>query len=266
MDGHDGDFPNDGGIAPQNIYDDPRFFAGYTHLRATGTGLNDVLEQPALRSLLPERLDGLRVLDLGCGFGGFAREARAKGAREVLGLDVSANMLAQARELTDDDAIHYVRAGVEDMDAALGTEGVFDLVVSSLALHYVADYPAAVAQVARRLAPGGSFVFSVEHPVCTALASQRWLRDADGRALCWPIDDYREEGPRRTHWFVDGVIKYHRTVETYVNALLDAGLVLRRLLEPGPMMDAEAARRVPDLDLHRRRPPFLLLSARKPEA
>lgn len=266
MSGHDGDPQNSGRIAPQNIYDDPRFFAGYARLRAAGTGLNEVLEQPALRSLLPERLDGLRVLDLGCGFGGFAREARAMGAREVLGLDVSANMLARARELTDDGAIRYVRAGVEDMDAALGPEDVFDLAVSSLALHYVADYPAAVAGVTRRLAPGGLFVFSVEHPVCTALASQQWQRDAEGRALCWPVDHYREEGPRRTRWFVDGVIKYHRTVETYVNALLDAGLELRRLLEPEPVADAEAARRVPNLDLHRRRPPFLLLSARKPEA
>jgi len=245
---------------PQNIYDDPEFFSGYETLRKTGAGLNDALEQPALLSLLPERLDGLRVLDLGCGCGGFSRLARRCGAREVVALDVSANMLECAAKLTQDSAIHYVRAGIEQFR---GESGPFDLAVSSLALHYVEDYAALAAQVAKGLAPGGLFAFSVEHPMCTALARQQWVRDADGTPLHWPVDGYRDEGPRSTRWFVDGVIKYHRTVETYVNALLDCGLRLRRLLEPEPI-DMDAARRVPEVDLHRRRPPFLLLAAEKP--
>jgi len=245
---------------PQNIYDNPAFFAGYKKLRETGTGLNEALEQPALWSLLPDRLDGLRVLDLGCGFGGFARAARERGARDVLALDVSANMLARAAELTHDDAIRYTRASIEQFHG----EGMpFDLAVSSLALHYVEHYADAVARVAQSLTPGGLFVFSVEHPICTALSSQRWVRDADGNPLHWPVDAYRDEGPRNTRWFVDGVVKYHRTVETYVNTLLDCGLRLRRLLEPEPQA-GKAAQRVADVDLHRRRPPFLLLAAEKP--
>ncbi|OIO06111.1 MAG: SAM-dependent methyltransferase, partial [Desulfovibrionaceae bacterium CG1_02_65_16] len=210
--------------APQNIYDDPAFFAGYGKLRETGSGLNEVLEQPALWSLLPERFDGLRVLDLGCGFGDFARAARARGAREVLALDVSANMLARAAELTRDDAIRYAHMSIEQFKADGAS---FDLAASSLALHYVEQYAEAVARVAKSLAPGGLFVFSVEHPICTALPSQQWVRDAEGNALHWPVDGYRDEGPRSTKWFGDGVIKYHRTIETYVNALLDCGLRLR---------------------------------------
>ncbi len=245
---------------PQNIYDDPAFFAGYKKLRETSSGLNEALEQPALWSLLPNQLDGLRVLDLGCGFGDFARAARERGAREVLALDVSANMLARAAELTHDKAIHYVRMSIEQFRNA---GALFDLVVSSLALHYVGHYADAVQQVAQSLAPGGVFIFSVEHPMCTALPSQQWVRDAENNPLHWPVDDYHKEGPRNTKWFVDGVIKHHRTVETYVNALLDCGLQLRRLLEPQPQAE-KAARRVPELDLHRRRPPFLLLAAEKP--
>jgi hypothetical protein len=41
---------------PQNIYDNPAFFAGYQKLRASGSGLNEILEQPALWSMLPESL------------------------------------------------------------------------------------------------------------------------------------------------------------------------------------------------------------------
>lgn len=242
---------------PQNIYDNPLFFAGYEKLRQTGAGLNDVLEQPALWSMLPASFAGLRILDLGCGFGDFARKARAKGAASVVGIDVSAKMLAEAVKQTDDPAIEYRQASIEQFGE---TGAPFDLVVSSLALHYVENYQGAVARVADILVPGGRFVLSVEHPVCTAIAHQQWVRDAEGRALYWPIDDYRLEGPRQTRWFVEGVVKYHRTIETYVNGLLRNGFTLRCLKEPEPVPDSSSAL-VPELDLHRRRPPFLLLAA-----
>jgi SAM-dependent methyltransferase len=176
-----------------------------------------------------------------------------------MGIDVSAKMLAEARRRTKDPAIRYEQASIEALAAEPGT---FDLAISSLALHYVADYPAAVRRVAAALAPGGRFVFSVEHPMCTAMGVYEWHRDAAGAELHWPVDRYREEGRRDTRWFVDGVVKYHRTVATYVNGLIDAGLVLARLEEPPPLPAAVAAR--PELDLQRRRPPFLLLAADKP--
>jgi SAM-dependent methyltransferase len=244
--------------SPQNVYDDGDFFTGYERLRRTGTGLNDVLEQPALWAMLPTSLAGLRILDLGCGFGDFARKAVHAGARGVVAVDISERMLAGARAQTCDPRITYRRMAIEEL--ALGDEDAFDLVVSSLALHYVADYAGAIARVAAVLAAGGRFVFSVEHPMCTALPQQTWVRDADGRPLHWPVDDYRSEGPRRTRWFIDGVIKYHRTVETYVNGLLAAGFVLRSLREPEPV-DAVSPVPIPGLDLARRRPPFLLIAA-----
>jgi hypothetical protein len=112
------------------------------------------------------------------------------------------------------------------------------------------------------LTPGGRFVFSVEHPIFTAHGSSDWYRDADGAALHWPVDRYRDEGERRTRWFVDGVVKYHRTIESYVNGLLDAGLTLVRLEEPEA--DAAVLAEKPEWQQERRRPPFLLLAADRP--
>ncbi len=244
---------------PQNIYDDTAFFAGYSALRREDTGLNAALEVPALRRLLPPSLEGLRVLDLGCGFGHFARFARSQGAREVVAVDVSARMLTAAREATDDPAIRYVHAPVEAFEP---DPAGFDLVVSSLVLHYVEGYGAIVRRVFRALRPGGRFVLSVEHPVCTALGTFEWVPSADHPDARWTLGRYRDEGLRHTKWFVDDVIKYHRTVETYVNTLLDAGFALRRLEEPEPTPEALAQR--PELELHRRRPPFLMLAADKP--
>jgi SAM-dependent methyltransferase len=239
----------------QNIYDDPAFFEGYERLRQSRTGLNEVLEQPALRSMLPAKLDGLRILDLGCGFGDFARNARAEGADAVVGVDPSRRMLERAAAFTHDPAITYRRMSVEQLD--LGGER-FDIVVSSLALHHVEDYARALTQIARTLVDGWRLAFSVEHPICTALPQQQWVRDPAGRPLYWPVDDYHREGKRETRWFVDGVIKYHRTVETYVMGLLSVGFALTALLEPIPVEGVETA--APELDAHRRRPPFLLLA------
>jgi len=245
-------------MAAQNIYDNPDFFAGYSQMRRVQGGLNEAMEWPAFKRLLPKSIMGLRVLDLGCGMGHFARAAREMGAAEVIGVDVSERMLAEARARTNDPAITYHRAEIEGFD---GGDTAFDLVTSSLALHYIADYRGVAVRLARALKPGGRVVFSVEHPVMTSLAAQAWHRAPDGAKLHWPIDNYCEEGPRATHWFVDGVIKYHRTIETYVQGLLDAGLVLAGLLEPVP--EAEFLGTRPDLVEEYRRPPFMLLAADK---
>jgi SAM-dependent methyltransferase len=243
----------------QNIYDDPRFFVAYRELRDTGRGINEAIEQPAFRGLLP-RLDGLDVLDLGCGDGDLARWCAARGARWVIGVDLSHRMLALARERTDDARIGFVRAGLEEVAFAAGS---FDLVTSSFALHYAADYAATMRRVAGWLRPGGTLLYSVEHPVCTAqVARQGWVADHVGRKLFWALDDYADEGERRQRWFVDGVLKYHRRTATLVNGLLEAGLILERLDEPEPLPEAIRARG--ELVDDRRRPAVLVVKARKP--
>jgi ubiquinone/menaquinone biosynthesis C-methylase UbiE len=184
----------------------------------------------------------------------------------VVGVDLSARMLALGAERTTDPRISFLRSGVEQIAFKAGS---FDLVVASYVFHYVEDYPSLVRNVFQWSRPGGSFVFSVEHPVMTAqVGNQGWSTDHVGRRLFWALDDYADEGPRRSRWFVDDVLKFHRRTATLVNGLLEAGFVLTRLDEPEPIPEAlEKARQagrttgvVDDL----RRPPVLLLAAKKP--
>jgi hypothetical protein len=115
--------------------------------------------------------------------------------------------------------------------------------------------------VHRWLKHGGTFAFSVEHPIFTARMEQNWYSGTQGERLHWPVDEYQSQGLRRTNWLAKDVIKYHRTVETYVNALLDCGFGLKRLLEPTPSQ--AWVTKHSDLSDEWRRPAFLILAVEK---
>ena len=240
----------------QNSYDNDSFFSGYSTLARSVQGLNGAGEWASIRALLPD-MAGLRVVDLGCGFGWFCRWAREAGAAEVLGLDLSEKMLAKAAQDTSDPAITYGRADIDRLDLA---PGAFDLAYSSLALHYLEALEAVMAAVHAALVPGGHFVFSVEHPIYTAPSRPGFVTAEDGRRL-WPLDGYLSEGHRVTNWFAPGVVKHHRTVASDVTALLSAGFTLAALQEWGPS-DAQIAEH-PGWADERQRPPFLLVAARR---
>jgi SAM-dependent methyltransferase len=241
-------------MTTQNIYDDEKFFAAYSRLRRSVEGLDGAPEWPALRALLPD-LRGRAVLDLGCGFGWFCRWARRQGAAHVLGIDVSEKMLARARTATEDIAITYTRADMEHLELAADS---FDLVYSSLALHYVENLIGLMSQAHRSLVPGGALVFSVEHPIFTAPSQPNWSLNAAGRNT-WPVDGYLDEGPRSTDWLAKGVIKQHRTLATYINMLIQIGFVISHIEEWGPTAEQIAAQ--PDWADERQRPPFLIMAA-----
>lgn len=96
----------------QNIYDTEVFFEGYSKMGRSVEGLAGAPEWPALQAMLPS-MPGLKVVDLGCGYGWFSRWAQEQGAEQVLGLDVSQKMLARAKEMTSSSAITY---GIADLE------------------------------------------------------------------------------------------------------------------------------------------------------
>jgi SAM-dependent methyltransferase len=246
-------------LMTQNIYDNETFFAGYCQLPRSIQGLNGAPEWSALRALLP-KLQGLRVLDLGCGFGWFCRWAREHGAASVLGVDVSERMLARAKAETADPAISYIRADLEHLDLPPGS---LDLAYSSLALHYIEDLAGLMAKVHGALVPGGKLIFSVEHPIYTAPSNPGWSADASGRKT-WSLDCYLDEGPRSTDWLAQGVIKQHRMLGTYINLLIRSGFTISHVEEWAPTEEQIAAE--PSWADERQRPPFLLVACQRPTA
>ncbi|MCD8141615.1 MAG: class I SAM-dependent methyltransferase [Planctomycetaceae bacterium] len=240
----------------ENKYDDPDFFRRYSEMPRSTQGLEAAGEWPALEKLLPD-MKGLRVLDLGCGYGWHCRYTADHGAAEVVGVDLSEKMLERARADTHQPQVRYVRSAIEDIDFPADS---FDLALSSLAFHYVVLFDQAIGKVASCLRPGGKFVFSIEHPIFTAQGTQDWYRGPDGETLHWPVDHYFREDERSSVFLGATVTKHHKTMTSIVNTVLDHGFRLDRLVEPTP---PERLADHPDMVNEFRRPMMLLLAATK---
>jgi len=241
----------------QNKYDDDVFFNKYSNMNRSKNGLEGAGEWHELKKMMPNFKDK-RVLDLGCGFGWHCRYAVENGARSVIGIDISQKMLSEAKSKTKYGNIEYICMPLEDIDFP---EESFDVVISSLALHYVKSFEDVLVRVYKCLSKGGNFVFSVEHPIFTAQGPQDWYYDGKGNILHWPVDHYFTEGIRNAKFLGEEVIKYHRTLTTYLNSLIKLGFEITGVVEPKPAENM--LNTVPGMLDELRRPMMLLVSARK---
>lgn len=241
----------------KNEYDNPIFFAAYSEMDRSKKGLEGAGEWHELKKLLSD-FTGKTVLDLGCGYGWHCRYAVENGAKKVIGIDLSERMIEKAKEMTNSSKISYHLMGMEEID---GLNETFDIVISSLALHYVPSFHEIAKKVNHCLTAGGDFVFSAEHPIFTAQGTEDWIYDKDKQPLYWPVDRYFDESIRETTFLGESVLKYHKTLTTYLDGLLTNGFQLTRIVEPMPALEMIEASTEMRNEL--RRPMMLLVSAKK---
>ena len=242
----------------QNIYDNEAFFEGYKQIREKENNANNLFEEPALFSLLPNLKDKT-ILDLGCGFGNHCMQFKQLGAKKVVGIDISEKMLAIARKENSHGDSTYLNITMENIGELNDS---FDLVVSSLAFHYIEDFTTLIGNIYDLLSENGTFVFSQENPLNTCFCQgQRWTVDSNGQKLYANISNYGTDGERESVWFVDHVKKYHRTFSTIVNTLVDAGFIIEKMIEPVPT--EEMVERYPKTKDLYHKPDFLVVKVRK---
>lgn len=245
----------------ENKYDNDNFFEQYSKMSRSVLGLSGAGEWHALRELFPD-FNGKRVLDLGCGYGWHCKYAVEHGAEYVLGIDLSEKMIKEARAKNSDQKIEYKIKAIEDFDyKEQQGQKQFDLVLSSLAFHYIASFEEICKKVNESLKEGGSFIFSVEHPIFTAQGKQQWCIEENGKIQYWPVDNYFYEGIRHANFLGEDVLKYHRTLTTYLQNLLSNGFEIVALVEPQPQ--AEMIDKIDGMRDEMRRPMMLVLSAIK---
>ncbi len=243
----------------QNIFDNDTFFEGYKKLRENDVNYNDLLEQPAMSKLLPD-LSGKSVLDLGCGYGHNCVDFVKRGAKSVVGIDISEKMLAVAKTESALPEIEYLNMSMTDISKL---DKKFDFIYSSLAFHYVEDFNTFAKDMSALLNSGGYLLFSQEHPVLTATVDGEghFNRDENGNRISYTFSNYNEPGERRIHWYVDGVVKYHRTFGNIINALADAGFCTEYVGEPTP--EEWAIEKLPTIVKEYIKPCFLIVKAKK---
>jgi ubiquinone/menaquinone biosynthesis C-methylase UbiE len=243
----------------ENIYDNEQFFQEYSRFPRSVKGLSAAGEWLELKKMFPD-FRGKRVLDLGCGFGWHCIYAAEQGAAHIVGIDISEKMLKVAKEKTIYPNIKYQKTAIEDIDFDSGS---FDVVISSLAFHYIESFQDICNKVSRWLSVNGDFVFSVEHPIFTAHGIQDWVYDLEGNCQYWPVDKYFNEGMRTASFLGKEVVKYHKTLTTYIRDLLKIGFTITDLVEPQPaehLLDS-----IPGMRDELRRPMMLIISAKKTE-
>ena len=246
-------------MSKQNIFDDQTFFDGYKALRDGDFNANDLIEQPAMRKRLP-KLEGKSVLDLGCGYGHNCIDFVLRGARKVTGIDISEKMLNVAKSEAVHERIEYINMSMTDIGK---TDESYDFIYSSLAFHYVKDFEAFSKNMYSVLNPGGQLLFSQEHPIITATVDGKghFNKNENGERISYTFADYNRPGERKVHWYVDGVIKYHRTFSDIITALAEAGFIIEEVCEPTP--EEWAVVKFPAMEKEYIKPNFLIVKARK---
>lgn len=240
----------------ENIYDNSIFFEKYSQMSRSKEGLSGAGEWGALKKMLPS-FSGKRVLDLGCGYGWHALYAMENGASSVVGVDISQKMLKIAKDKTHYPEVEYICSAIEDIDFEKES---FDIVISSLVFHYIEDYSQIINKIHKALKPNGNLIFTVEHPLFTANGTQDWCYDNNGDIKHFPVDDYYYEGERTAYFLGEAVVKYHRTITTYLNTLLVNNFKINQVVEPMPPQEMMS---IPEMKNEMRRPMMLIISATK---
>lgn len=219
----------------QNVYDNETFSKEYDKMRNENKGMsaNDVIEIPIFRSLLPN-LENKKILDLGCGYGENEIYFVKKGAKYVMGTDISKHMIDIANKTNKLENIDYCVMAMEDISSI---NNKFDIVVSSLAFHYVKDFDKLLSDINNLLNDGGYLIFSQEHPIADSIILDDKVDSNHikiGEKKYALVADYNREGLRVHHWNGCDVNKYFRNFSTIINGLIKHGFVIDEINECKP--------------------------------
>ena len=181
---------------------------------------NAYYERPATIALAGD-VEGLRVLEVGCGAGPLTAWLADQGAA-VTAVDVSPAMAQLARERVGQRATVLVADVAEPLSFA--ADNSFDLVIASLVLHYLKDWETPLREFQRVLAPDGAVVFSTHHP------TMDWrLHSPDDYFAIRQVTETWTKGSGQYD-----VTFWRRPLTAMTDAVASAGFLVERLVEPAP--------------------------------
>lgn len=222
------------------------------------------LEKPAMYKKLGDVI-GKSVLCIGCGTGEECERIKAIGAESVIGIDISKGLIEFARQ-----SYPYLDFKVMDMEQLDFPDQSFDIVYSSLTMHYLGDWGKALAQISRVLRPGGRFLFSTHHPVKWGAEITR-SKEKNSFLMGYTKSDSRHQifgdylNARKINdiWFGDfPVTYYHRPLSDIMLDIREAGFIITDFIEPKPT-PATAKEKPVFYDIHSKIPLFMIFELQR---
>lgn len=169
------------------------------------------------------RLNGEKVLDLGCGYGSYTDYFRSIGA-DVIGIDGSEAMLKLAET-------HYPECTFQlaNLDEKLQfSNETFDLVFCNQVLMDIENVELVFAECRRLLKKNGILYYTIVHP---AFYDGNWLKDENGFKYAKAIKNYIKEY-RSENIFWGETTHFHRSFSYYLNTAAENGFMLIHAEEP----------------------------------
>ncbi len=168
-------------------------------------------------------ITGKKVLDIGCGSGHSLQYMGNEGAQELWGLDLSTKQIETADELlrSQKSKVTLFESAMEE-NPGLPHE-YFDVVYSIYALGWTTDLQKTLSNIHNYLKPGGTFIFSWEHPIHDRLAYEN--------SSFTFKKSYNIEGPEYNEAWHNNVVIYHRKLSTYINTLIEANFIIEKVID-----------------------------------
>lgn len=198
----------------QNTYDQMAdvYAQSYAEPRSPGFHFNLDLVIPRLMQAAGS-VDGLSVLDAGCGEGIVSRSLVGRAA-QVVGIDIAPKFIDYARQRDLSQSMTYE---THDLSRPLPQyANTFDLVVSNLVLNDVPDYAGFISTLSSVIKPNGRIVMSLNNPYSALLREK--------------VTSYFDSDAVQQYGF-GPVTYFHRTMEDYCRAFQQAGLAIRCLYD-----------------------------------
>lgn len=196
---------------------------------------NKHIEIPAMLKMVGQVRNKV-ILDMGCGFGDHADYLIKKGAKKVTGFDLSKKLI----DIATNRKINNTEFYVGDMSKRLKhKDNSFDIVISSLAVHYIKDLKKLFNEIKRVLKRNGCFIFSTQHPIFNTINTSEkklvGIEKIGGKEKI--LGNYFDESLRKYNMGSDiGFLHLHPyTTETIIKAILSNDLVLIDYVDAKPV-------------------------------
>lgn len=195
-------------------------------------------------------LDGRRVLDAGAGEGYLSRLFARAGAR-VTAVEPAQALVDRIREL---ERVEPLGIEIHQVDLVeFKTDVRHDAVVSSMVLQAIPDWRRALSSCVDALVPGGRLVITLNHP-CFENLWPTWKQQRAYRTDRY-LAEYEMPGPYASD--------FHRPLSTYLNAIIESGCRIERVIEPGLDPDVARDSGIEGIEAYVDLPNFVIIAATK---